>query len=270
MGYKKTVWNDHVVDGEGVVVQQGTPVNAENLNNMEKGIENSVSKDGGDTIAGGVKLKSITGETGGAVLAEGNGTSLSAFDDLSDEEGDRQVLKVNTADASDNDTAVQLQRTKDGKNETFNVIHTGNKNLIKPEDIGAAPSSHGTHVAFPQPVLKWMEQQPRVAEQPLLVLTTDTQQIHREHLRPMLRVIQHTEKEATPSTVTLSCLMPPTVQAEQAAVSLQLLRRPRRLMTWHHPQKRRQKTHRLQQTERLMLHTEITFRQPKLRTEQGS
>ena len=148
MGYKKTVWNDHVVDGEGVVVQQGTPVNAENLNNMEKGIENSVSKDGGDTIAGGVKLKSITGETGGAVLAEGNGTSLSAFDDLSDEEGDRQVLKVNTADASDNDTAVQLQRTKDGKNETFNVIHTGNKNLIKPEDIGAAPSSHGTHVAF--------------------------------------------------------------------------------------------------------------------------
>lgn len=35
--YNKTIWKDHVVDG-GVVIQQGTPINAANLNNMEEGI----------------------------------------------------------------------------------------------------------------------------------------------------------------------------------------------------------------------------------------
>lgn len=35
--YNKTNWKDHVVDGS-TVIQQGTPINAANLNNMEEGI----------------------------------------------------------------------------------------------------------------------------------------------------------------------------------------------------------------------------------------
>lgn len=35
--YNKTTWKDHVVDGI-TVIQQGTPINAANLNNMEEGI----------------------------------------------------------------------------------------------------------------------------------------------------------------------------------------------------------------------------------------
>jgi hypothetical protein len=38
MSYSPTVWQDHVVDGSGNVIQQGTPVSAKNLNNIEKGI----------------------------------------------------------------------------------------------------------------------------------------------------------------------------------------------------------------------------------------
>ena len=41
MAYTKTQWKDHVLDGEGNVVQQGTPVNASNLNKMEEGIRNA-------------------------------------------------------------------------------------------------------------------------------------------------------------------------------------------------------------------------------------
>ena len=148
MAYEKTNWIDHVLDGEGKVVQQGTPVNAENLNKMEDGIENSVSKDGGDTINGGVKFKSRSGVAGGAVLSEADGASVSAFDDASNENGDRQVLKVNTTNMSDDNTAVQLKRTKNGETKTFDVLHTGNKSLVKPEDIGAAPASHGNHVSY--------------------------------------------------------------------------------------------------------------------------
>ncbi|GKU75648.1 hypothetical protein [Paenibacillus sp. L3-i20] len=38
MQYNKTEWKDHIVDNQGNVVQQGTPLSAGNLNNMEKGI----------------------------------------------------------------------------------------------------------------------------------------------------------------------------------------------------------------------------------------
>ena len=36
--YSRTEWLDHMVDDNGTVVQQGTPVNAPHLNNIEEGI----------------------------------------------------------------------------------------------------------------------------------------------------------------------------------------------------------------------------------------
>lgn len=33
--YERTNWLDHFIDEDGKVVQQGTPVNASNLNNIE-------------------------------------------------------------------------------------------------------------------------------------------------------------------------------------------------------------------------------------------
>lgn len=33
--YTKTIWKDHIVDSNGNVIQQGTPVNANNLNKIE-------------------------------------------------------------------------------------------------------------------------------------------------------------------------------------------------------------------------------------------
>ncbi|EKS54288.1 hypothetical protein D186_23641 [Citrobacter freundii ATCC 8090 = MTCC 1658 = NBRC 12681] len=39
MAYSKTEWKDHIVDTTtGEVIQEGTPVSARNLNNMEIGI----------------------------------------------------------------------------------------------------------------------------------------------------------------------------------------------------------------------------------------
>lgn len=40
MKYLKTEWQDHIKDIDtGEVIQQGTPISARNLNNMEDGIE---------------------------------------------------------------------------------------------------------------------------------------------------------------------------------------------------------------------------------------
>ncbi len=39
--YNQTYWKDHVVDGQGTVIQQGTNMSAENFNNMEDGIQDS-------------------------------------------------------------------------------------------------------------------------------------------------------------------------------------------------------------------------------------
>ena len=36
--YNRTYWDDHVVNEEGEVMQQGTPVSEDHLNNMEEGI----------------------------------------------------------------------------------------------------------------------------------------------------------------------------------------------------------------------------------------
>lgn len=43
--YNKTNWKDHVVDGS-TIIQQGTPINAANLNNMEDGIFESIELGG--------------------------------------------------------------------------------------------------------------------------------------------------------------------------------------------------------------------------------
>lgn len=43
--YIKTVWKDHVVDEDTQeIIQQGTPISARNLNNMENGIENAATQ----------------------------------------------------------------------------------------------------------------------------------------------------------------------------------------------------------------------------------
>ena len=39
--YSQTYWKDHVVDGQGTVIQQGTNMSADNFNNMENGIQDS-------------------------------------------------------------------------------------------------------------------------------------------------------------------------------------------------------------------------------------
>lgn len=39
--YSNTFWQDHVVDQNGQVIQQGTPLSARNLNNVENGIQDS-------------------------------------------------------------------------------------------------------------------------------------------------------------------------------------------------------------------------------------
>ena len=150
MSYKRTIWENQFRDGTGAVIQEGTPVDAEHLNNMEEGIENAVSKDGGDIINDELKFKNTT-ETktnGGRIAADDAGTSVTSFDNLDNEGGDRQTLTVNTAKNSDKNTAVQVTIVKDGATETFNVLHSGNKDLITPEDIGAAKASHGTHVGY--------------------------------------------------------------------------------------------------------------------------
>ena len=36
--YNKTIWQDHVVDQNGQVIQQGTPLSARNMNSIENGI----------------------------------------------------------------------------------------------------------------------------------------------------------------------------------------------------------------------------------------
>lgn len=36
--YNKTIWQDHVVDQNGQVIQQGTPLSARNMNAIENGI----------------------------------------------------------------------------------------------------------------------------------------------------------------------------------------------------------------------------------------
>ena len=38
---KTTFWQDHVVDQNGQVIQQGTPLSARNLNNVENGIQDA-------------------------------------------------------------------------------------------------------------------------------------------------------------------------------------------------------------------------------------
>ncbi len=41
MPYSKTAWKDHIKDANGNVVQQGSPVNASNLNHIEEGLANA-------------------------------------------------------------------------------------------------------------------------------------------------------------------------------------------------------------------------------------
>jgi len=46
MDYTPIIWVDHIVDEQGQVVQQGTPMSAEQFNRMEEGIEFSHTQEG--------------------------------------------------------------------------------------------------------------------------------------------------------------------------------------------------------------------------------
>ena len=38
MAYKRSFWQDHVTDQEGTIIQQGTLLDEQHFNNMEKGV----------------------------------------------------------------------------------------------------------------------------------------------------------------------------------------------------------------------------------------
>ncbi len=44
MSYNRKTWVDHIEDNEGNIIQQGTPLSAENLNNIEAGIEGNTEQ----------------------------------------------------------------------------------------------------------------------------------------------------------------------------------------------------------------------------------
>ncbi|ETT45695.1 hypothetical protein C162_20216 [Paenibacillus sp. FSL R7-269] len=48
MTYTKTAWKDHIVDGSGAVVQQGTPLNAQNMNHLEEGVADAAAFTAGE------------------------------------------------------------------------------------------------------------------------------------------------------------------------------------------------------------------------------
>lgn len=48
MTYTKKVWLDHILDGNGAVVQQGTPLNAQNLNHLEEGVAQAAAFTAGE------------------------------------------------------------------------------------------------------------------------------------------------------------------------------------------------------------------------------
>lgn len=44
MTYSRTVWQDKIKDETGQVIQEGTPLSAENLNNIENGISENTEQ----------------------------------------------------------------------------------------------------------------------------------------------------------------------------------------------------------------------------------
>lgn len=44
MAYSRTVWQDKIKDETGQVIQEGTPLSAQNLNNIEAGIEENTEQ----------------------------------------------------------------------------------------------------------------------------------------------------------------------------------------------------------------------------------
>lgn len=53
MSYEKMTWIDHVTDSSGNIIQQGTPLSANNLNRMEEGI------DIGDNVVGAILAETL-------------------------------------------------------------------------------------------------------------------------------------------------------------------------------------------------------------------
>ena len=171
MPYVKTEWRDHVLDGNGNVVQQGTPVNADNLNKIEEGISNAVTKDGADTITYGLFFKNPTAthKNGGAILTgDGNNgkgvTVLRSMDDIEKPDEHRVELHLNGGEVEGDEN---LEFFKIVKNQVTKrvLLHSGNYTRyavpktrtvnghalssdinLTYSDVGAAPTSHGNHV----------------------------------------------------------------------------------------------------------------------------
>lgn len=83
--YKRTHWEDHIVDMDtGEVIQQGTPISARNLNNMEEGIEGNRNL----ALANKANITSLAVEV--AILKEAslnNMTNNVFFENFNDLEG---------------------------------------------------------------------------------------------------------------------------------------------------------------------------------------
>ena len=64
MAYNKTAWQDHIVDG-GNVIQEGTPISANNLNKIETGIEAAHANDfATDLLIGKRTIQNPTADAG--------------------------------------------------------------------------------------------------------------------------------------------------------------------------------------------------------------
>ncbi|WP_052088301.1 hypothetical protein [Paenibacillus wynnii] len=74
--YSKTAWKDHIVDSEGAVVQQGTPLSAGNLLKIEEGLANATALTAGElgavTAHSGVLeyVQNATGSVAAAVAGQ--------------------------------------------------------------------------------------------------------------------------------------------------------------------------------------------------------
>lgn len=96
--------------------------------------------DGSNAMTGPLKIDSFGGNKGATLRGTSQGISLQAISDFDNESDYRELLVYNNDTKTDDATALVMYNGKTGA--LNHIIHTGNKNLITPADIGAAPSSH--------------------------------------------------------------------------------------------------------------------------------
>lgn len=99
--YNRTIWKDHVVDGQGVVIQQGTMQSASNFNNLEEGVF------GNDAV--------------GAVLAQQVRQHQRTLSDLEGETGQTTLTNSLEYPFSNSSKTVSLTKARDTLNYRVDV-----------------------------------------------------------------------------------------------------------------------------------------------------